>query len=410
MSLYKKLLAGVAATAAFILPGDFSAKKPEAPTAQNGLEQRISDNITETEVPKQFKPLTPADENTLSMLELFVPQYHSELDKKLEKGIINAEESSELLRMQVLAPVLGFILEKNTELYKYMTGKAGKTVFEGDEFLKYLEEYFLERGYSCIHQCKKTEYGTTHSIRAARILKTAIVDGILWGNKVNGTIQYLDEPRVQEYVATKRSKEKRLFSAENRNDLIYIFANSNEFVIDKLSEEVKWHHIKEPTTREEFLKILIAKGLQNESRPVEKMKKLDLIHEAMHIIYKKTHKYPVESDIYKRNMDELSSFLTELRNENTDFIYFKLGTIFNSLSIEYAGANKILFDYFLTEIEGNRQEYKNVDFALFDKTQEIEDLLMQLPKLTASQIRNLAEKCFNRHFPELNKAYNPADK
>ncbi|MCX6708611.1 MAG: hypothetical protein NTW67_03095, partial [Candidatus Woesearchaeota archaeon] len=87
MSLYKKLLAGVAATAAFILPGDFSARKPEAPAVQNGLEAILnSDWIEETSVPNIFEKPTEADELTINTLKTYINDYYKKLDKLVDAG------------------------------------------------------------------------------------------------------------------------------------------------------------------------------------------------------------------------------------------------------------------------------------------------------------------------------------
>lgn len=405
---WKKIIGATLAGAALFLGVSAVINYNKKSESKTTLENRIiSDALTETEMPIQFKQLTQADEITLNNLEMHLNKYHSELDKILERRKIQEKESSQMMWQQVLNPLLSYIDGQNPEMLNYLLSRSGgKTDFSGDEFLKYLEEYFDEKGYSVVPQCRKSEYGTPHSIRMTKLLKIGMVSGELWGNQFNLKVKYLEwEPRVQEYITRRRKSENQVFAAENRGDTIYVHFNCDQFIIDKIRQGIENFNIQEPTTFEELFKALTKKGLQ-ESKAVEKRLKSDLIHEVMHIIYKKTHNYSLE-DIYARNMDELCSFLTELKNESTEFIYFQLGNIFNSKTIEYSGANRLMFSYFLTEIEGNRQEYQNIDYKKFDSTKKIDYLLMQMPKLTVDQIRNLAEKCFNKHFPELNKNYKP---
>ncbi len=408
---WKKYVGAALALGALIVGAPSVLKLSQRTQTTASLEQKISHTITETEFSSQFKPITKADEITLNNLEMHLKQYHSELDKILERRQIQERESSKMIWQQVLNPLISHIDKQNPEMLNYLLNRSGgKTDFSGDDFLKYMEQYFEEKGYSVVPQCRISEYGTAHSMMAAKILKTTVVSGTLWGNQFNLKVLYLDEPRIQDYTATRRLKyEKQVICAENLNETIYVNANSNKFIFDMIKQKLTGFNIQEPTTREELFKLLISKGIKDNRNLLEKKQRLDLIHEAMHTIYHKTHNYPFD-EVYARNMDELSSFLTELKNESTEFIYFKLGNILSSDTIELVGASKVMFNYFLTEMEKNRHEYENIDYKKYDGTKKAEDLLMQVPKLTVSQIRNLAEKCFNNYFPELNKAYNPADK
>ena len=152
--------------------------------------------------------------------------------------------------------------------------------------------------------------------------------------------------------------------------------------------------------------VLMFQGLGekfiNQQDFIRKKIKTDLIHETNHTLFRQTYSCPNAHDFDFLNRNEMASFLTELKNEQTDFIYFTLGQILNNTTRRYQQANRNIGSFFLTEMAKNQQEYPLIDFSTFNQNpKDASSLLFQFPKLSVGQIRRLSAQYFMQSFPEL---------
>lgn len=381
------------------------------------LEQVIdSDYLTEKFVTDKFEDFTPADQATLDFFVEKLNKYYQKLDQLIAGGKHFAEkETSDLINLDVLTPLIQQIWQHNQGLQGYINQQSHHAQgLKGDDFLIYILNYFKEKGFYCSAHDFPNDAGIIHSQRIAKIEKITCLEGQLWGNKISRQkVHYLSWPCLAEEYLTRSRLKEGCRTAENQNGDILIFLGSQEYSFKMLLNGLNNFDSKRNITcRDDLFKNLMVKGLEESLASADPLQdytrkkiKSDFFHETAHTLYRQAHPDDKAHDFDALNRNELCSFLTELKNEQTSFIYFTLGTIFNSLDPRrYLQANQTIFSFFLTDMVKNRHDYPLINFHAFDQNhKDIESLLFQLPKLSVEQIGTLAGRCFGRYLPELNK-------
>ncbi|GEM_PF-3579691 len=413
MRLYKTLLAGLAAAAAFILPGDFSARKPETPTAQNGLEQILnSDSIEETLVQDKFESLTEADKATLNCLIIHSEQYYKKVDEIIaEEKTAQIDKLNLLFCQQVANPVFSQIYRNNEELKQFFIKKFGeKSNLNSPVAMQALDDYFKKKGHRIRYLTTLIDCGLVSSCNISEIDRITQIKANLWGVNETRQAYYLREI-LPDYRARYEKDTVRAGESDDKND-VFIYYKEYDRILNRWLELSKTSTDKISNGNDLF-SALLAKGLQglNDGKRtafLESQIKGTQIHEMAHVVYGRIYGLPGFDNPQGAKKTEIFATLTELQHTKEDSIYCTLATICLPSSFVPGQASGEILSLFLSEMYNNKTAYPNISFERFDvNRQNVDVLISQLIQLSAEQLRELAAKSFAKSFPEAGKVYIP---
>jgi hypothetical protein len=283
--------------------------------------------------------------------------------------------------------------------------------FEGDDFLRHLFEYFLERRRYCAHSEFRHESGSViFSYSIAEIERITEVNGSLFGNKIaHQPVYYLKHPLIWlDYKERNQLRQNTFPCAQNQDGKILVYPARQEEVIRMHIQNLKT--FSQATEADRFVMRLMTRGLQNAGsnpeifrRVVKSKIRADMFHEACHTFYKKAHPEFTILDLAQVNRSEMASMLTEIITAEDDFIYSILGNIFMLTDPYKKDANNRILSHYASLMNLNRHLYPQIDFSIYDRTKDGSTIVYQIDKLTIPQIRDIAWTAFRNEFPELNK-------
>lgn len=424
-------LSGIIVTVDYVSRGSPAENTHQTQSSQSSRPQSdISDrfsnfdfsnnSFTETVVRDSFKQMSSDDQKTLDFFVETMKDYYSKIDRLIEKKVIFTEkQGSDFCRDNFLTQFIDFVWQSNVELRDFILQRSNKGPFDpsrkygfqGNDFLKYLFEYFSERRRYCSHQEFRHESGSViFSFSIAEIEKITELNGNLFGNIISRQpVYYLKHPLIWlDYKERNQLRENTFPCAQNQDGKILVYPARQEEVIRRQIQNLKT--FRQITDADRFVMRLMTRGLQGAGENQERFRQIlrskiraDMFHEACHTFYNKAHPEFKTLDLAQVNRSEMASMLAEIITAEDDFIYSILGNIEMLTDPYKKDARNRIFSHYASLMNLNRHLYPQIDFKIYDRTKDGSTIVYQIDKLTIPQIRSIAWTAFRNEFPELNK-------